>query len=94
MHPLARFLFLTFASPTPVTKRSYQKFYSLTRPGGAYRSLLSPSDEAVLPLLSAFQRLSVYKRVELPDTALRGQALHDHYDALITKYFGSERLFW
>lgn len=72
----------------------YQKFYSLTRPGGAYRSLLSPDDAASLPLLSAFQRLSVYKRVELPPEALTGQALYDYYDRLIAKYIGHDRLFW
>lgn len=72
----------------------YQKFYSLTRSGGAYRSLLAPPDESVLPLLTAFQRLAVYKRVQLPAAALTGQALHDHYDRLIAKYIGAERLFW
>lgn len=72
----------------------YQKFYSLTRPGGAYRSLLSPDDEASLPLLSAFQRLAVYKRVEMPPEALTGRALTDHYDGLIAKYIGRDRLYF
>jgi hypothetical protein len=72
----------------------YQKFYSLTRPGGAYRNLLSPDDEACLPLLSAFQRLSVYRRVQLPPQALTGRALTDHYEALVAKYIGSDRLYW
>lgn len=72
----------------------YQKFYSLTRGGGAYRSLLSPDDEASLPLLSAFQRLAVYKRVEMPPEALTGRALTDHYDGLIAKYIGRDRLYF
>jgi hypothetical protein len=81
------------ARPGPQPVR-YQKFYSLTRAGGAYASLLSPDDTASLPLLSAFQRLSVYKRVELPPQALRGQALCDYYDGLIAKYIGHDKLFW
>ena len=72
----------------------HQKCYSLTRPGGAYGALLSPADSALLPLLAAFQRLAVYRRVELPAAALRGQALIDHYDRLIAEYLGPERLFW
>jgi hypothetical protein len=72
----------------------YQKFYSLTRPGGAYRSLLSPDDVASLPLLSAFQRLAVYKRVELPPQALTGEAAMAYYDALIARYIGHDKLFW
>lgn len=80
-------------NPRPPPPR-YQKFYSLTRPGGAYRNLLSPGDAALVPLLSAFQRLSVYRRVELPPEALTGRALYDYYDRLIAKYIGAERLFW
>ncbi|KIZ04828.1 myo-inositol oxygenase [Monoraphidium neglectum] len=72
----------------------YQKFYSLTRPGGAYKQLLSPEDSSMIPLLSAFQRLAVYRRVKLPPQALRGQALYDYYDALVAKYIGRERLYW
>ncbi|GBF97144.1 inositol oxygenase-like [Raphidocelis subcapitata] len=72
----------------------YQKFYSLTRPGGAYGELLSPEDGAAVPLLAAFQRLAVYRRVELPDAALRGRELYDYYDGLIAKYVGHDKLFW
>ncbi len=71
-----------------------QKFFSLTRPGNAYRNLLSNDDVALLPLLSAFQRLSVYRRVELPADALKGQAFRDYYQRLINKYLGDEKLFW
>jgi hypothetical protein len=80
--------------PPPTPPPRYQKFYSLTRGGGAYRSLLSPDDEASLPLLSAFQRLAVYKRVEMPPEALTGRALTDHYDGLIAKYIGRDRLYF
>ena len=80
-----------FLLPPP---RRYQKFYSLTRPDNAYRNLLSPDDQAMVPLLSAFQRLAVYKRVELPASALRGQALYDYYNGLIAKYIGGDRLYW
>ncbi|KAI8477103.1 MAG: hypothetical protein J3K34DRAFT_364713, partial [Monoraphidium minutum] len=72
----------------------YQKFYSLTRPGNAYRQLLSPGDAELVPLLSAFQRLSVYRRVQLPPEALTGRALYDYYDGLISKYIGRDRLYW
>jgi hypothetical protein len=36
----------------------------------------------------------VYRRVQLPEGALTGQALLDYYDRLIQKYIGHERLFW
>jgi hypothetical protein len=80
--------------PLPPTHR-YQKFFVLTRPGGSsYRPLLNPEDEALLPLLASFQRLSVYKRVAIPeDRALPEEQLVAYYDGLIEKYIG-RKLLW
>jgi hypothetical protein len=36
----------------------------------------------------------VYRRVELPEAALKGQELYDYYNGLIAKYMGNEKLFW
>ena len=72
----------------------HQKFYSLTRPGGAYQALLAPEDAAALPLLAEFQRTAAYARRPLPVGALTGRALYDYYDGLIEKYIGADRLFW
>lgn len=70
----------------------HQRFYSLTSSAGAYRQLLSTSDEAVLPLLASFQQLSAYRRVMLPpDQALGPQEFRDYYQALIDKYIGKDR---
>jgi inositol oxygenase len=70
----------------------YQRCTSLTR--GAYRQLMSDQDRALLPLLASFQRLTAYRRAPLPPGALSGDALLAHYDALIERYLGSERLCW
>ncbi len=73
----------------------YQKFLSLTAAGGAYRHLLSAEDAAMVPLLAAFQKLAVYRRVELPASALRGAAFEEYYSQLIAKYLGpDEHLLW
>jgi hypothetical protein len=85
-------------SPLPPTSRvrRYHKFYSLTKPGStAYRHLLSSEDEALLPLLASFQKLSTYKRVSLPpDRALSPEAQHAYYNGLIGKYIGHRKLAW
>ncbi|KAL6762229.1 hypothetical protein V8C86DRAFT_3023522 [Haematococcus lacustris] len=41
------------------------RFTALTRPGNTYQALLSPEDEALMPLLRAFQRLTAYQRVRV-----------------------------
>jgi inositol oxygenase len=76
-----------------------QRCYALTHPcprlGDAYRELLAPEDAARLPLLLKFQQIAVHRRVDLPDgLALDGDALRAHYDALIERYLGAERLLW
>eukprot|EP00879_Flechtneria_rotunda_P020176 GHRR01021217.1.p1 GENE.GHRR01021217.1~~GHRR01021217.1.p1 ORF type:complete len:639 (+),score=264.32 GHRR01021217.1:1091-3007(+) len=71
-----------------------QRCTAFTRPGGAYRQLMSDSDRALLPLLAAFQSLTAYRRVQLPPEALQGQALVNHYSNLISAYLGDEKLFW
>jgi len=70
----------------------FQKFYSL--PSGAYRHMLSPADQEMLPLLAFFQKLSVYRRVEMPPETLRGEALVEYYSQLINQYLGEDKLFW
>lgn len=76
-----------------------QRCYALTapcpRPGDAYRELLSEEDAARLPLLLRFQQLAVHRRVDLPEgLALDGEELRRHYDGLIERYLGPERLLW
>eukprot|EP00775_Hariotina_reticulata_P013073 gene13073-13200_t len=72
----------------------YQRCAAITRPGGAYRQLMSDADRALLPLLAAFQNLITYRRVQLPPEALQGEQLLEYYDRLIETYLGEERLFW
>jgi hypothetical protein len=72
----------------------YQRCSSITKPGGAYRHLMSDADKALLPLLAAFQSLTAYRRVVLPPEALQGDALMQYYDELIARYLGEEHLFW
>lgn len=72
----------------------YQRCYALTRPGGAYRQLMTAEDRSLLPTLAAFQNILQYKRVALPPGALRGQQLYDYYSGLILTYLGEEALFW
>lgn len=61
--------------------------------GGTYRYLLNESDERVLPLLRDFQRLTVYKRVAIPQELLLPQdQLKAYYNGLIQKYIGREKL--
>lgn len=72
----------------------YQRCTAITKPGGAYRHLMSDSDKALLPLLAAFQSLVAYRRVQLPPEALKGQQLIDYYNQLIASYLGEEKLFW
>ena len=75
--------------------RRHQKFYALTRPGGTYAQLLSPEDEARLPMLAEFQRLAAYRRVvPMPPGALAGEALRAHYAGLAVKYLGDRKLHW
>lgn len=90
-HPLVACPLL---SPRRAAPRRHQKLLALSRPGGAYRSLLSPGDAAALPLLSRFQRLAAFRRQPRPPGALEGAALVDYYTRLIHKYVGAERLFW
>jgi len=72
----------------------FSKFVSLTRPGSAYRLLLSPEDELLLPLLHDFQRAIVYRRVAIPEgLALQVPDRHAFYDALIQKYIPG-KLLW
>eukprot|EP00955_Chlamydomonas_euryale_P040906 351841-Chlamydomonas_euryale.AAC.22 len=72
----------------------HQRFFSLTNPAsGAYRQLLSPSDEEMLPLLASFQQLCQYRRVALPpDAALTGDERQRYYNGLIEKYIGPGKL--
>lgn len=72
----------------------YQRCLALTRPGGAYRQLMSDMDKSLMTLLADFQHLIVYKRVQLPPEALTGEQLKAHYDNLITKYLGEDKLYW
>ncbi len=69
-----------------------QKFYVLTKPGSiAYRHLLSPEDEALLPLLASFQKLSTYRRVTVPEhLALAPEEQRKYYGGLIEKFIGKE----
>lgn len=77
-----------------VVLRRYQRCFALTRPGGAYRQLMTAEDKQLLPTLAAFQSLLQYKRVQLPPNALQGQQLYDYYTGLINTYLGEEALFW
>lgn len=72
----------------------YQRCLALTRPGGAYRQLMSESDKNMLPLLAAFQGLVAFRRVQLPPEALKGEELVAFYDKLIAQYLGEAKLFW
>ncbi|WIA11646.1 hypothetical protein OEZ85_011749 [Tetradesmus obliquus] len=72
----------------------YQRCAAITKPGGAYRHLMSEADKALLPLLAAFQSLTAYRRVVLPPEALQGERLVQYYDELIARYLGEEKLFW
>lgn len=72
----------------------YQRCAALTRPGGAYRQLMSDLDKSLLPLLAAFQGLIAYKRIQLPPQALQGKELIAYYDKLIAQYLGEDKLFW
>jgi len=65
-----------------------QKFLTLTKTGSSgYHHLLSPEDEALLPLLRDFQRIIMYRRVPIPDHArLKDSDLHRYYEGLIEKY--------
>lgn len=72
----------------------YQRCYALTRPGGAYRQLMTGEDKQLLPTLAAFQSILQYKRITLPPNALQGQQLYDYYSGLINMYLGEEALFW
>ena len=56
--------------------------------------MLSPADQEMLPLLAFFQKLSVYRRVEMPPETLRGEALVEYYSQLINQYLGEDKLFW
>ncbi|GAX82146.1 hypothetical protein CEUSTIGMA_g9574.t1 [Chlamydomonas eustigma] len=77
----------------------HQKFYALTEPGSAaYRYLLSPEDEAMLPLLTSFQKLSLYQRVHIPQVStLSPESQRSYYSALMEKYLGlsaDKKLAW
>ncbi len=72
----------------------YQRCYALTRPGGAYRQLMTAEDKQLLPTLAHFQNILQYKRMPLPANALQGQQLYDYYSGLINMYLGEEALFW
>lgn len=71
----------------------HQKFYALTRPGGAYSELLSPADRALLPMLRKFQALCRYRRLDLPDR-LAPEAERARCDALLAKYVPLGTLRW
>lgn len=66
----------------------------MTRPGGAYRQLMSAEDRQLLPTLAAFQNLLQYRRMAMPPDALQGQQLYDYYNGLVNSYLGEEALFW
>lgn len=72
----------------------YQRCFSITLPGSAYRQLMSAEDRHLLPTLAAFQSILQYKHIALPAAALQGQQLYDHYNGLISTYLGQEALFW
>lgn len=72
----------------------YYKFAALTRPGGAYHNLLSAEDEAMIPLLKAFQKLCTFQPRKPPSDGLQGHSLYDYYTKLIQKYLGLGKLSW
>ncbi|KAL6762230.1 hypothetical protein V8C86DRAFT_2522884 [Haematococcus lacustris] len=70
------------------------RFTALTRPGNTYQALLSPEDEALMPLLRAFQRLTAYQRVDIPAALrLNGPDFHAYYTRLLHQYL-PEQLMW
>lgn len=79
---------------SPLLLRRYQRCYALTRPGGAYRQLMTAEDRQLLPTLAAFQGILQYRRMQLPAGALQGQQLYDYYNGLVNTYLGEEALFW
>lgn len=83
----------TLLPPEALFLIRYQKFGALLRPGQPYGELLSNFDKKMLPKLSKFRELAEYRRAELPNR-LEGQALQDHYDALIEKYIPQLKLRW
>eukprot|EP00798_Chlamydomonas_sp_ICE-L_P001685 gene1685-33081_t len=74
----------------------HQKFWSLPRPQGkAYASLVDEGDRKLLPLLASFQKLTVYKKVEIPaEVTLKGAEFDEYYNRLIKKYIGAQDLAW
>lgn len=83
----------TLLPPEALFLIRYQKFGALLRPGQPYGELLSQFDKAMLSKLSKFTELAAYRRKELPGR-LEGQALQDHYDALMAKYIPQLKLRW
>jgi len=71
----------------------YQKFAAVLRPGQPYGELLSAFDRSMLPSLRKFCDLIRYKRRDVPGR-LEGDALRDHYDALMAKYIPQGTLRW
>jgi hypothetical protein len=66
----------------------------MTKPGGAYRQLMSGEDRQLLPTLAAFQNILQYRRMAMPCDVLQGQQLYDYYNGLVNTYLGEEALFW
>ncbi len=83
----------TMLPPEALFLIRYQKFAAVLRPGQPYGELLSPFDRGMLPMLEKFRDLATYKRVEVPGR-LEGDALREHYDALLAKYIPQGKLRW
>eukprot|EP00887_Chlorella_sp_A99_P006539 scaffold3.g6539.t1 len=96
----AEYLFLvlclnrTLLPPEALFCLRHQRFRAVLRAGAPYSELLSPWDRAQLPRLARFQELVAYRRRPPAEGQLRGQALRDHYAALLDKYIPQRALRW